>query len=300
MLPWLLCGGLALTALALAVKLCLLWRGMGELTRALGERLNTGTNNLLFLSVRDRGLRRLAEELNSQLRLLRRERRQYQDGGRALREAVTNLSHDLRTPLTAVCGYLELLERQTLPPEAERCLSLIRGRAQAMEELTEALFRYTVTISEEEPLLLEPVDLNAAVEGSAASFYAAFTARGIVPSVELPETRVIRRLDQAALSRVLGNLLSNALKYSGGDLEIRLLERGELIVSNSAPGLDPVQVGRLFDRFFTVESARQSTGLGLSIAKSLTERMGGTIDARYAAGRLSIFLLFPGQKAEDV
>ena len=148
MLPWLLCGGLALTALALAVKLCLLWRGMGELTRALGERLNTGTNNLLFLSVRDRGLRRLAEELNSQLRLLRRERRQYQDGGRALREAVTNLSHDLRTPLTAVCGYLELLERQGMeaPTVVEALAALYRG-----EELCLPL----ITGGEDGPWLLD-------------------------------------------------------------------------------------------------------------------------------------------------
>ena len=87
--------------------------------------------------------------------------------------------------------------------------------------------------------------------------------------MRLPEEKVERLLDPAALSRVLGNILTNALKYSAGDLEVTLEERGRLTISNAAPGLDPVTAGRLFDRFYTVEAARNSTGLGLSIAKEL-------------------------------
>ena len=101
---------------------------------------------------------------------------------------------------------------------------------------------------------------------------------------------MVRELDRAALARVLGNLLNNALKYSGGDLDVVLEEAGAITLSNAAPGLDEVQVGRLFDRFYTVESARSSTGLGLSIARTLTERMGGTIAARYGQGRLYVVL----------
>ena len=92
---------------------------------------------------------------------------------------------------------------------------------------------------------------------------------------------------------MLGNILNNALKYSDGDLEVRLTKDGTLAVSNTASALSEVEVGRLFDRFFTVEAARNSTGLGLSIAKLLTERMGGSITSRYEAGRLSILLEFP-------
>lgn len=94
------------------------------------------------------------------------------------------------------------------------------------------------------------------------------------------------------MSRVFSNLISNAIKYSDGDLEIVLSERGEVIFSNMASGLDEIQVGRLFERFYTVEAARKSTGLGLAISKTLVEEMNGTISAKYENGRLSIHIFF--------
>lgn len=292
MLPWLLCGLLAAAIVALLVKLWLLHRGLDDIGRQLGERLASGTNNPIFLSSRDRHARKLAAGLNVQLKELRRQRQQFESGDRELKEAVTNVSHDLRTPLTAICGYLELLERGDKTPEQARYLAFISDRAEAMKQLTEELLRYSVAAGGEEELHPEPVDLNAAVEEAVASFYGALEEAGIAPQVSLPEKRVFRTLDKAALSRVLGNLLSNALKYSGGDLYVALDEGGAIALSNAAPGLDEVQVGRLFDRFFTVGTGRGSTGLGLSIAKVLTKRMGGTISARYEAGRLTIRLCF--------
>ena len=293
MLPWLLCAALTAAVLALLVKLRLLQNSLDNITGQLGERLSSDTNNPIFLSVRDPHARRLAAELNIHLKELRRQRRRYENGDRELKEAVTNISHDLRTPLTAICGYLELLERGDRPPDQARYLSLIAGRAQDMRQLTEELLRYSVAVSLEDEPALEPVDLNGAVEEAAAALYGAFMERGIVPAVSLPEERVVRMLDRAALSRVLGNLLTNALKYSGGDLAVTLTPDGAITLSNAAPGLDEVQVGRLFDRFYTVETGRSSTGLGLSIAWALTERMGGTIAARYEAGRLAVTLRFP-------
>ena len=108
--------------------------------------------------------------------------------------------------------------------------------------------------------------------------------------MRLPEEKVERLLDPAAVNRVLGNILTNALKYSAGDLEVTLEESGRLTFSNSAPGLDPVAAGRLFDRFYTVEAARNSTGLGLSIAKELTQRMGGEMGAELHGGTLTVWL----------
>ena len=293
MLPWLLCGVLSVLALALLVRLRLLQRALDDIGRQLGERLASDTNNPIFLSARDPHARRLAAELNAQLRELRRQRLRFENGDRELKEAVANVSHDLRTPLTAICGYLELLDKGDKTPEQARWLALIADRAEAMKRLTEELLRYSVAAGGEEKLTPEPVDLNAAVEEALASFYGALAERGIVPGVSLPEERVVRTLDRAALSRVLGNLLNNALKYSGGDLDVTLESDGTVTLSNAAPGLDEVQVGRLFDRFFTVEAGRGSTGLGLSIARALTERMGGTVSARYEDGRLSVILRFP-------
>lgn len=294
MLPWILCAILALIALVLGVKCALLRRSFDAIRVQFWERLETDTNSLIFLPSRDRHARRLAAEINTQLRLLRRQRRRYLDGDRELKEAVTNISHDLRTPLTAICGYLELMEQEGLSGDAARYLGYIRDRAQALTQLTEELFRYSVVLSTQGSLSPEPVSLNAALEEALAGYYAALTQRGIVPEVRIPEEPVVRRLDRTALARVLGNLLSNALKYSGGDLEVTLSDSGDIRFANAAPGLDEVQVGRLFHRFYTVESARNSTGLGLSIAKALTEEMGGQITAGWARGRLTITVSFPG------
>lgn len=286
---WVLAAGFALLALGLGWKVALLRHGIKGLRRDLAERRGQDTNTLLSLPCRDRELRQLASALNQELRALRQERLRYQQGDKELKEAVVNISHDLRTPLTAISGYLQLLQGQDLPPDTQRYLEQIGGRTQAMKRLTEELFRYSVVVSEEN-LAGEPVDLRRAVEEALLSFYGALEGRGIEPQVRLPETPVIRQLDPAAVNRVLGNILTNALKYSAGDLEVTLEESGRLTFSNAAPGLDPVAAGRLFDRFYTVEAARNSTGLGLSIAKELTQRMGGEMGAELHNGRLTVWL----------
>ncbi|MCH5287553.1 MAG: HAMP domain-containing histidine kinase [Christensenellaceae bacterium] len=289
MLPYLLCGALLLAVLTLCVKVYLLHRAMDEIAGQLGELLSTDTNVLLSLSSRDRHARRLAADLNRHLRLMRDLRRRFQSGDRELKEAVTNISHDLRTPLTAICGYLDLLEREDKSPSAERYLALIAGRAEAMKQLTEELFRYSVILSTDS-MSLEEADVVALLEESIAGFYGPLTEQGIEPVITLPKHPVLCQADRSLLARVFGNILNNALKYSAGDLEIILTSHGEITFTNTAPGLDEVQVGRLFDRFFTVEAARNSTGLGLAISKALAERMGGDISAEYSSGRLTIRL----------
>ena len=289
---WAAAAVLAAVVLALGVKVWLLRRGARALRLGLAQKLREDTNTLLSLPCRDRELRRLAASLNEELRLLRKERLRYQQGDRELKEAVVNVSHDLRTPLTALSGYVELLKGEALSPAGQRYLSQIEDRAQAMQAMTEELFRYSLA-AEETALTLEPVDLRAAVEEALLSFYGAFQQKGVVPQLSLPQGPVTRQLDKAALSRVLGNILTNALKYSPGELAVALSPAGVLTFSNPAPDLDPVSAGRLFHRFYTVESSAQSTGLGLSIARELTQRLGGTISARWESGRLQVELTFP-------
>lgn len=275
----------------LCVKLFLLRRSVRALRSGVKERLEHETNTLLTLPGRDREMRRLASDLNEELRALRAERRRFQEGDRALKEAVTNISHDLRTPLTALSGYVELLKNQPLPEKARRYVTQIEDRTAAMKQLTGELFRYSVSSSGE--LKTEEVDLRRAVEEALLSFYGALQERNITPVLRMTEIKVVRRLDPTALSRVLGNILSNVLKYSAGDLRVSLEDTGKITFSNRAPGLDHVAVGRLFDRFYTVESGRSATGLGLSIARTLTEQMGGIIGAELVGGDLCISLLFP-------
>lgn len=102
-------------------------------------------------------------------------------GDRELKEAVTNISHDLRTPLTAICGYLELLEHEDKSEAAEKYLAYIGERAEAMRRLTEELFCYSVVLSPDSEPETGPGDLRAALERSLAGFYPALTERGITP-----------------------------------------------------------------------------------------------------------------------
>lgn len=283
---------LALLVLALLIKLYFVRKAAREISDGITERLTDETNTLIGISSRDRAMRSLAKTVNAQLAALRDERRQYQQGNAELKNAVTNISHDLRTPLTAICGYLELLEKEEKSETAERYLDVIQERAEALKQLTEELFRYSVILSTQE-CKEEPVDLKAVLEESLAAFYTALTERGITPNVQLPEGKIVRLLDRSALSRVFSNLLQNAIRYSDGDLNVVLTATGEIEFSNSAAALNEVQVGRLFDRFYTVEAARNSTGLGLSIARTLVEQMHGTICARYESGRLYLTIRFP-------
>lgn len=288
-----LCALLALTTAVLTLRLTFIRRAAEELRQGMEDWMLMGdTNTLISTTSGERCMRRLAAGLNAHLRALRAERRRLQNGSDELGDAITNVSHDLRTPLTAILGYLELLEREELSPAARRHVAVIRERAEAMKALVEELFRFSV-IGAEGELRLESVNLNAALEEALAAAYSALQGRDIALEVRMPENPVERKLNRAALGRVLGNILSNAAKYSGGDLVICLDEAGTLRFSNEAPALDELQVGRLFDRFYTVESARGSTGLGLSIARALTERMNGAICAEYANGRLCVQLEFP-------
>ena len=287
---------LALAALCLLAYLLVLRHSLREAAEELDEKLRTDTNTLISISSGDRAMQSLVTHINRQLQALRRERLRLHSGNAELTAAVTNISHDLRTPLTALCGDLDLLEQEPQTEAAARYLTVIRERTDAMRALTEELFRYSVLTATADELHTEPVCLNDVLEQSLAGFYGALSARGITPSVQLPEEKVIRPLDAAALRRVFDNILSNAAKYSDGDLAVVLAPDGKVTFSNRASALSRVEAARLFDRFYTVDSARGSTGLGLSIAKLLTEKLHGTISADYENETLRICIAFPTEK----
>ena len=288
LLPWLLCGALSVLVIFLWVKNHMLRKSMAEIRTELADCLSEDTNTLLSVSSGDKQIRLLASELNQNLRLLRKERHRFIQGDLELKNAVTNISHDLRTPLTAIYGYLDLLEQEKKTEKTERYIQIIRNRVELLTQLTEELFRYSVILSTDNQANKETLVINSVLEESIASFYTALSERHITPNIHIPEEKVIRTLDRSALIRVFSNLLNNAIKYSDGDLDIRLSESGVITFTNTARGLDEVQVGKLFDRFYTVEAARKSTGLGLAIARTLVEQMNGTISARYENDKLSL------------
>lgn len=282
---------LIVTVVFLIMKIHDLQITSDEIVDEFKERLLTDTNTVITISSNDKHMKHLANELNHELKNLRVQKLKYQNGDKELKDAVTNISHDLRTPLTAICGYMDFLKKEESIENVSRYLGFIQNRIEVMKQLTEELFRYSVILSTED-MELEMVHINAVLEESIAGFYAVLTERGIEPVIRMTEQRMERMLNKAALSRVFSNILNNALKYSDGDLEIELREDGTILFSNTASSLNEVQVGKLFDRFYTVEAARNSNGLGLSIAKTLVEQMGGYIEARYIEKKLIIRIVF--------
>lgn len=263
-----------------------------EIETAFSERLMTDTNILIDISSQDKTMRKLAERLNIELRKLRKERHRFNHGDLELKEAVTNISHDLRTPITAISGYLDLLDREEKSDSVNRYIEIIKNRIEAMKQLTEELFQYSIVISAEYDLPIDSLLINNVLEESILEFYGVLQQKKITPNISITENKIVRKVNRVALSRIFSNLISNAIKYSDGDLEICLTDTGKIIFSNSASNLTDMEVERLFDRFYTVENARKSTGLGLSISRILIDEMNGEISAQYKNGRLSICVQF--------
>lgn len=287
-----LCLLLLLLITFLLCKIKSLHMAADEIRREFTARRISDTNVGIDLSSSDKRMRLLAADIDRELKQLRREHLRYIQGDRELKEAVTNISHDLRTPLTAICGYVELLSREEMSKKGKEYLRIIENRMEMLKSLTEEMFRYSVVTSGNAYDSRETVVLNEVLEESLAAYYGVFLEKGITPVIEITPNRITRQLNKAALFRVLENVLANAVKYSEGDLAVRLTDDGAFLFSNHAKELDEVLTGKLFDRFYTVRTGRNSTGLGLSIARTLTEQMGGTIRAAYENGRLTIKVRF--------
>lgn len=287
-----LCGVLFLAVVVLTIKICMLKKSITEICDGFERSLHTDTNVQVSISSRDETIRTLARAINIQLSELRKIKRQYENGDQELKDAITNISHDLRTPLTAIWGYLDLLEKKDLPEDEKRYIEQIRNRSEALKQLTEELFRYSV-ISSTPEMSYENVDMRRIIEETLISFEGALQEANIIPDIQMPENPIWRRLDSTALTRIFSNIINNAIKYTDGDFSVVLDENGCVTFSNTAKELNTVEVGKLFDRFYTVDSARKSTGLGLSIAKLLTERMKGSIRAEYISDKLNIVVSFP-------
>ena len=318
---YLICVILTVIIFFLSARIFLFQKSLKEINEEIEEilRQNLDTNALLTVSSGNRHIRKLAAQLNRQLAELRKEHLRYKIGDKELKEAITNISHDLRTPLTAICGYLDLLQKELIlreqPGDTSKALhymEIIKNRTEAMKQLTGELFRYSVALSEKE---MQPVvlSLNQILEECLISFYGELSQRGITPVIKMSEQTVYRTLDAFSLKRIFSNIISNAAKYSDKDLHVTLTPEGVITFSNKTDRLTPVTTAQLFDRFYTVETvtasptvvytdtsvqrsftgSEGSTGLGLSIAKLLTERMGGIIGAEYKDGELHITLQFP-------
>lgn len=275
---------------ALLLKIFYMRKAIREIKRGFSEKLYTDTNTPIMLSSHDKLVSSLANDINVELKELQKQKHRYIQGDKELKNAITNISHDLRTPLTTICGYLSLLGKEEKSEHIARQLSIIKNRTFALKQLVEELFRYTTIISDTENSVYTETVINNVLEDCISSYYAIFKEKGITPNINLCEQKIVRSVDKTALLRIFNNVIDNAIKYSEGDLTISLFENGKIVFSNHTSDLNEIQIGKLFDRFYTVNTARKSTGLGLSIAKALIEKMDGNISADYSNNVLSIII----------
>ncbi|MBR6476438.1 MAG: HAMP domain-containing histidine kinase [Lachnospiraceae bacterium] len=290
---YIIIGILSVTLILCICKIYLLKKSAGEIRKDFAEKVSTDTNTQITISSADKDMQSLVNDLNKQLERLRNEYLKYNQGNTELKRAITNIAHDLRTPLTALYGYIDLLKNSDDPEKKAQYLSIMKERAEIMKQLVEELFRYSLVVSDEKELNIEKIFINKLLEESIGSFYPALNEKRIEPDINITSKHIYWNADKQALERVFSNLLNNVIKYSDGDLIICLSEDGVLKFSNTARNLTTIKVEQLFDRFYTVNDAKNSTGLGLSIARALVEKMGGTISAEYKNEMLTLSIYIP-------
>ncbi|MGN1406353.1 MAG: sensor histidine kinase, partial [Erysipelotrichaceae bacterium] len=205
---------LILTVILELLYIILLRKGIENIGRDFSNKLNDDTNTALTVSFPDKGLKKFALLINKELKTLRNEKLKLEQGNMELNKAITNIAHDLRTPLAAIKGYLELLETAADEKKKERYLSVIAERTEALNTLMEELFQYSVVTTSNKSLEMEELSLNSELEIALAGAYGMLSARGINPVIEIPDIAVKRKLSHEALQRIFDNILVNSAKYS--------------------------------------------------------------------------------------
>ncbi len=276
----------------LFVKLILIRKEINNITCSLAKILNTDTNKLLTCITSDKLLKDLVRVLNKRLKELRKLEIEYKQGNQSLKSAITNISHDLRTPLTAIRGYVELMGDENPNQQQQDYLRIIDAKVQDLGELTEQLFDFSKNLDLQQEIRVMPVCLNDVLIESIVSFYSLFKKCQMTPQLDLCEEKVVRLLNENILKRIFEDIISNAVKYGQSDLKIRMTVDGVIEFSNDTDELDFTRLGKLFDRYYTVQDAKRSSGVGLSIARQLVDLSGGTIDASYQESVLKIMIRF--------
>lgn len=279
---------LFLICIFLAVKLYVIKQSIKEIEKSFSKILRTDTNNIIAISSSDKDIKNLTINLNNNLSELRGQKLQYKNGNQELKKIITNISHDLRTPLTAIKGYVDLIEQEKLSNNQKKYLKVIQKKSNELTELTGQLFEYTKLMDIDVKIKKEECCINEILEETLVSYYSIFKEQNIIPNISICSTKVYKIVNKISIIRVFENILSNVIKYSNGDLKVEMQENGTITFSNKATSLDETTVQKIFDRYFSVENAKESTGIGLSIAKQLVELNNGSIKAEYVNGYLII------------
>lgn len=243
------------------------------------------------------GIEKLVDEINLILYETQEKQRMAQEHETAIHETITNLSHDIRTPLTSLDGYFQLLTESDSGEERARYSEVIRKRIAALRGILEELFTYAKLQDKEYQPALEQIEINQIVYDVVFSFYEDCKARGMEPQVDICEERVSICGDGAVIARMLQNIIKNSLEHGKKDVQIRLKLMEEQVIfscANDVENAENIDLNRVFDRFYKADASRSvsSTGLGLAIAKGLAEKIGAQIRAELAEGMFVVTVVF--------
>ena len=260
--------------------------------------LEPGSNQRLTCSVRDRNILSLCRLVNTYIDSQQKLVLQAREAEEELKYTIASVSHDIRTPLTGASGYMQMAEKTEDPDKRKEYCRIVRGRLKDLEQLLDQLFLYTKLTSQEISLQMEPVSLFPLVCEVLTGFYGKFQEQNREPSLDFQEEAIQIQGDSSRLKRVLGNLVSNSLSYGLGTLFI--VQKGNtLTFSNKVKDPGSIDPDQMFVRFYRGDPSRNASksshaGLGLSIARELTQAMGGKIEARLHEDILEIILTFQG------
>ena len=275
------CGLLATGFIAVLIRLLLVKSDLRQASKRLAEIVDADTNAILHTRTYDKDIIAFTIIINSILRKNRVEHFEIIHTEAALKRAITNISHDLRTPLTAARGYLQMLESAELDPKTQaRYVEIIRERLENLSTLMNSLFEFARIIEGDTALTMQDINVGNILRDTLSEAYGELESKGFTVDINIPDTPVIFHCDADALRRVLQNLLKNVCVHGEEYLRVSLTDN-KIEISNKAGNLNKLDTAHMFDRFYTSDASRnnKNTGLGLAIAKELTQRMGSQISA---------------------
>lgn len=275
-------------ALYCGIRYARLKRGIREIKEELTDiTANLKENRILKQPYPQRELEELLSSMNRALDQMRKERVSYEKREQEFQRQLEDISHDLRTPLTAIQGYLKLIDPDSLDREEKEYLEVIRRRSAHLQHLINQFYEFSVVLSGNYKLEFQEIDLARMCREQILGSYQQLEEAGIEVQIRIPEKPVFIQADENALSRIIGNLLQNAVRYAKQRLEIEITEIQEtetvkeiiLLCANDAEHLTEDDVRQMFRRFYTGDRARSQggTGLGLAVSRHLAEQMGGTM-----------------------
>lgn len=284
-----------LIALLLFIKLVDLYIQIHKITKQLDDFIAGRTHKKVDVSLTDPFLECMAEKINHSIQIQEIMRISELRREKEIREDIANISHDLRTPLTAVIGYLSLSESEKNLTVRDNYINIAKNKALLLQRLVNDFFEMSYISSSTCQISLTRLDWNKIIQEELLTAYNIFKEKAITPQIELPEYPIMVFGDLLALERIFQNLISNAVCYTTGLIGIRLAVKDNcafLFVKNSSTPIDAQEQEKLFQRFYRSEKERSvgHAGLGLYIVKQLTEKINGKVESNYQDGFFSIII----------